>query len=147
MCMQTGIEWPIGYWLKHLDRLIDGAMDRAFGAEGVTRRHWQVLNILREAPRDAAGLRDALRPFWTEGVSTQDERVSTLDEVTGDMARRGWLAGSYALTPAGEAAHAAVQRKVHGIRATFLTGLADDDYHRTVRTLRHMAENLESGPA
>ncbi|HYQ63178.1 hypothetical protein [Actinophytocola sp.] len=145
--MQTGIEWPIGYWLKHLDRLIDGAMDRAFGAEGVTRRHWQVLNILREAPRDAAGLRDALRPFWTEGVSTQDERVSTLDEVTGDMARRGWLAGSYALTPAGEAAHAAVQRKVHGIRATFLTGLADDDYHRTVRTLRHMAENLESGPA
>jgi len=145
--MQTSIERPIGYWLKHLDRLIDGAMDRAFGAEGVTRRHWQVLNILREAPRDAAGLRDALRPFWTEGVSTQDERVSTLDEVTGDMARRGWLAGSYALTPAGEAAHAAVQRKVHGIRATFLTGLADDDYHRTVRTLRHMAENLESGPA
>jgi hypothetical protein len=145
--MQSGIERPIGYWLKHLDRLIDGAMDRAFGAEGVTRRHWQVLNILREAPRDAAGLRDALRPFWTEGVSTLDERVSTLDEVTGDMARRGWLAGSYALTPAGEAAHAAVQRKVHGIRATFLTGLADDDYHRTVRTLRHMAENLESGPA
>jgi hypothetical protein len=140
MYMQSGIERPIGYWLKHLDRLIDGAMDRAFGAEGVTRRHWQVLNILREAPRDAAGLRDALRPFWTEGASM-------LDDVTGDMARRGWLVGSYALTPAGEAAHAAVQRKVHGIRATFLTGLADDEYHRTVRTLRHMAENLESGPA
>jgi hypothetical protein len=140
MYMQTGVERPIGYWLKHLDRLIDGAMDRALVAEGVTRRHWQVLNILRDAPRDATGLGDALRPFWTEGAIT-------LDEVTGDMARRGWLTGRYALTPAGEAVHAAVQRTVHGIRATFLTGLAEDEYHRTVRTLRHMAENLESGPA
>jgi hypothetical protein len=140
MYMQKNIERPIGYWLKHLDRLIDDAMDRALVAEGVTRRHWQVLNILRESPADAAGIRDALRPFLTEGAST-------LDEVTGDMARRGWLTGSYALTPAGEAVHAAVRRKVLALRATFLTGLAEDEYHRTVRTLRHMAENLESDPA
>jgi DNA-binding MarR family transcriptional regulator len=135
MYMQNSNERPIGYWLKHLDRLIDAAMDRAFADEGVTRRHWQILNILRQSPQDAPGLTDALRPFWTDSAVT-------LDEVTGDLARRGWLTGAYALTPAGEAAHAAVQRKVHGIRATFLTGLADDEYHRTVRTLRHMAENL-----
>jgi len=135
MYMHKDTERPIGYWLKHLDRLIDGAMDRAFADEGVTRRHWQILNILRRSPHDAAGLTDALRPFWTDDAIT-------LDEVTGDMARRGWLTGTYTLTPAGEAAHAAVERKVHGIRATFLTGLAEDDYRRTVRTLRHMAENL-----
>jgi hypothetical protein len=63
------------------------------------------------------------------------------------LARRGWLTqddtGRYTLTPAGQAGHAAVEEKVHGIRSTLLTGLTEQDYRETVRVLQRMAENLE----
>jgi hypothetical protein len=57
---------PIGYWLKHLDRLIDEAFERAFDADGLTRRHWQVLNTLAAGPSTAAALTAALQPFVQE---------------------------------------------------------------------------------
>jgi hypothetical protein len=41
---------PIGYWLKHLDSLIEAAGERALAGQGVTRRHWQALNTLQERP-------------------------------------------------------------------------------------------------
>ena len=131
---------PIGYWLKHLDRLIEAAAERAFAEEKLTRRHWQIMNILRESPQNAAGLTRAIRPFWGAGAIT-------LDEVTGELTHRGWLtqddAGRYTLTPADRAGHAAVETKVHGIRSTFLTGLTEQDYHATVQVLQRMAENME----
>ena len=131
---------PIGYWLKHLDRLIEAAAQRAFAEQKLTRRHWQIMNILRQSPQDAAGLSRAILPFWGPGAIT-------LDEVTGELTHRGWLtqddAGRYTLTPAGQAGHAAVETKVRGIRSTVLTGLTEQDYHATVQALQRMAENME----
>ncbi len=125
-------ERPIGYWLKHLDRLIEAAAERTFAEEKLTRRHWQTMNVLREFPQDAVGLTRAIRPFWGPGAIT-------LDEVTGELARRGWLtqddAGRYTLTLAGQAGHAAVETKVHDIRSAFLTGLTEHDYHATMHVL------------
>ena len=136
------MERHIGYWLKHVDRLIEAEMVRALAEEGLTRRHWQTLNVLRRAPQDAAGLTEALRPFWGQGAIP-------LAEVTTELAERGWVTVDgprQALTPAGEAAHAAVEVKVLGIRDRSLDGLSEDDYRHTVRVLERMAENL-SGPA
>ena len=134
------MERPIGYWLKHLDRLIDAAAEHVLADERLTRRHWQVLNTLHLSPRTAAGLAETLRPFWGPGAITQEE-------VTGELSRRNWLAqdsaGRHTLTPDGRAGHAAVQEKMNGIRSAFLTGLGDEDYHRVVQVLRRMAENLE----
>jgi len=131
---------PIGYWLKHLDRLIDAAAERAFAEEKLTRRHWQIMNVLRQSPQKEAGLTEAIRPFWDHGAIT-------LDDVTSELTRRGWLTqddtGRYTLTPAGQAGHTAVQEKVHGIRSTFVTGLTEEDYYGAVRVLQRMAENLE----
>jgi len=119
------MERPIGYWLKHLDRLIETAAERTFAEEKLTRRHWQVVNILRESPRDAPALAMAIRPFWEPGAIT-------MDEITGELADRGWLTRDderrYTLTAAGQAGHAAVKQKVLGIRATLLTGLSKQDY-------------------
>ena len=42
---------PLGYWLKQVDRLLDDAFDRVLRDEGVTRRHWHVLNVLRRGAR------------------------------------------------------------------------------------------------
>jgi DNA-binding MarR family transcriptional regulator len=133
-------ERPIGYWLKHLDGLIEAAFDRALAEDGLSRRHWQTMNVLAHAPLDERGLVEALRPFWGEGAIA-------LDEVTGELLRRTWIArggdGSYALTPRGEAAHAAVAARVQAVRRSMTDGLTGEEYQATVRTLRRMAENLE----
>ncbi|MEU8107672.1 MarR family transcriptional regulator [Nonomuraea muscovyensis] len=134
------MERPIGYWLKHLDRLIEAAAERVFAEERLSRRHWQVMNVLHRSPKTAANLAEELRPFWGPGAITQED-------VTGELVRRGQLsqdgAGRYTLTPDGRAGHAAVREKVNGIRSALLAGLTEEDYDRTVHVLRHMADNLE----
>lgn len=131
----------LGYWLKRLDNLIEATQERTFAEEKLTRRQWQILHVLSESPQDAARLTDAVRPFLGHGATT-------LDEVTGELGRRGWLArdeaGRYALTEAGQAGHAAVEEQLDELfRSTFLAGLTQDDYRRTIRILQQMAENLE----
>src|SRR5215471_12935216 len=102
---------PIGYWLKHLDRLIEAAAERAFAEEKLTRRHWQIMNVLRQSPQKEAWLTEAIRPFWDHGAIT-------LDDVTSELTRRGWLTQD-------------------------VTGLTEEDYYGAVRVLQRMAENLE----
>jgi DNA-binding MarR family transcriptional regulator len=137
------MERPIGYWLKHLDGLIEAAFDRTLAAQQLTRRHWQAMNAVANAALDEHGLGEALRPFWGAGGIT-------LGEVTGDLERRGWIArggdGRYTLTPRGEATHAAVREQVQAIRGRMIEGLTEQEYHATVRVLRRMAENLEELP-
>jgi DNA-binding MarR family transcriptional regulator len=133
-------ERPIGYWLKHLDRLIEADFGRALAEHDLSRRHWQVMNVLAEAARDRRGLAEALRPFW-------GEQAVTLDEVTGDLERRGWVAqggdGRYALTPAGQDGHAAVAERVDAVRRRAADGLTREEYQMAVRVLARMADNLE----
>ena len=81
--------YPIGYWLKRLDRAIDGALDATLAAEALTRRHWQTMNLLHQGPSDAPALAEALRPFWGQGAITLDEVLSDLEHqalVTNDGA-------------------------------------------------------------
>jgi hypothetical protein len=57
---------PIGYWLKHLDRLIEDNFDRLLASEGLTRRHWQLLNTLHRGPSTHEELAEAVAPFVTD---------------------------------------------------------------------------------
>ncbi|OMI37325.1 MarR family winged helix-turn-helix transcriptional regulator [Streptomyces sparsogenes] len=132
---------PIGYWLKHLDGLIEADFARALDAGGLARRHWQTLNSLSAGPSTPDQLADALRPFWGEGAIT-------LDEVLDELERRGWVArdgsgGPYALTPLGVEGHAAAAERIGAARRRITDGVTDDEYLATVGVLRRMAENLE----
>ena len=70
----------------------------------------------------------------------------TLDKVTEELTRRGWIAhsadGRYALTPDGQAAREAVAKQVEAIRTRMTDGVTEAAYHTTVGVLRRMAENL-----
>ena len=61
--INTGSERPIGYWLKKLDSLIDGQFERQLSEAGVSRRQWQLLNLLEDGPRSVPDLRAELEPF------------------------------------------------------------------------------------
>jgi hypothetical protein len=127
---------PIGYWLKTLDRLIDENFDRALAAEGVQRRHWQILNIVKTSPATNAEIAATLGPFWTEAAIT-------LDEVLADMTRRGWITGPEPrqLTEGGEAALCAIRERTN-LREKIMAGLTAEQYTQTVAVLERMAANL-----
>ena len=135
---------PIGYWLKHLDRLIEATFDHTLADEALERRDWQVMNALQTGPLEATGLADALRPFWGEGAVT-------LVVVLGRLRGRGWIEddarGRLALTAAGVAAHTDVAARVQATRRRMLDGLTAEQYRATVEVLGRMAENLEGGVA
>lgn len=130
----------LGYLLRRLDHLIEATQERTLAEEKLTRRQLQILHILNESPQDAAALTSKLRPFLGTG--------ETVEEVTDELSRRGWLSrdetGRYELTPAGQTGYVAGEEKLNEVlRSTFLAGLTQDDYYGTMRILRKMVENLE----
>jgi DNA-binding MarR family transcriptional regulator len=134
---------PIGYWLKHLDRLIEDTFSRTLAGEGLTRRHWQVLNTLRTA-RPAAELTQALEPFLRDDPAGQ---APTVD----DLIRRSWASrdqdGQLCLTPGGRTAHQAIKQRVQQARGLVLRGVSPDEYASVIGTLARMAANLETSAA
>lgn len=134
---------PIGYWLKHLDRLIERQFEVTLADAGLSRRHWQVLNVLKEASLDRPALAEALAPFG--GMAGDD--VSEALDAPGGLVARGLVApgaaGLLSLTAEGAAAHAAASTCVEAQRRALLEGLTPEHYAETVRVLSVMAANAE----
>lgn len=135
------MEQVIGYRLKRLDQLIENTFDRVLAAEGVSRRQWQTLNVLRRTPANNDEIGAALQPFW-------DADAMPAAEVVEELTRRGWITrdsdGRHTLTPEGRAAHAALATSVGGIRETMSRGLTEQEYRTTMDVLGRMIDNLES---
>lgn len=135
---------PIGYWLRYVDQLIEANFERVLADFGLSRRHWQTLNVLAAGPQAEATLAAALAPFWADGARPPREQV--LDE----LRLRGWIedcTGQRALTRAGRAAHQEVADRVRLSRQQTTDGLSQLDYETTVRTLERMAANLQAALA
>jgi hypothetical protein len=131
---------PIGYWLKQLDRLIDAEFDAVYSEQQVSRRQWQVLNILHRKPANEREIKDALRPFWTEDGVTQAEVVA-------ELVRRQWIegdnSGRHRISVAGQISHAAIAAKVELVRRKVVFGLSQAEYDTLIDTLRRMSANLD----
>ncbi|MFC4628673.1 MarR family winged helix-turn-helix transcriptional regulator [Promicromonospora alba] len=129
---------PIGYWLKHLDNLLDEQFAATLAGLGVNRRDWQVLNTLSRGPAVRQDLEAALAPFWAAGEPN-------LSRVIAELHQRGWTtAGEHlALTDAGRAAHAGLAQRIDETRGRLLNGLTREQYGETVRILSVMAANVE----
>lgn len=132
---------PIGYWLKHLDRLLEQTFERTLEAEHLTRRHWQVLNTLIAGPTANRSLAAALEPFI-------GDNPTALNGVMNDLLRRGWVLeredGDFELSAEGRSSHAVVMQKVAATRQLVRRGISDDDYVAVVAILQRMSSNLES---
>ncbi|WP_306367477.1 MarR family winged helix-turn-helix transcriptional regulator [Nocardiopsis sp. CC223A] len=132
---------PIGYWLKHLDRLIENDFDRTLAGEALGRRHWQVLHSLYEEPGTLADLDRRLAAFL-------DESEVSVAPAVEELRRRGWLEGLVALdlTAAGRRAHEDLFTKVKGARERLSRGIGAEEYRAAVSVLERMSANLEAGP-
>lgn len=129
---------PIGYWVKTVDRLIDEQFAAAAGDAGLTRRQWQILNVLAQHPGGATRevVSAALAPFLAAS-ETIDEHLVAIPELVAVGPER------LELTPAGRDRLEQVrQRSVQQLRDRVATGLTADEYETTLRTLERIARNL-----
>src|SRR5262249_23167150 len=142
--MKTGGHRPIGYWLKHLDRLIEDIFSRTLAGQGLTRRHWQVLNTLAHGPASPADLTNALDPFLRDDPPGQGTTEA-------DLIDRGWVShdhdGRLCLTPHGQAAHQQTQKQVQQTRELMVHGIRAGEYAAVIDILTRMAANLETSTA
>lgn len=138
----TPADRPLGYWVKHLDTLLEESLDRVLARSGMRRRHWQVLSVLRNGPQTRAQVAEAMLAFWVAAAVTQTDVVD-------DLVRRGWAeidGDTYALTADGEGVYSRVSLDVATLRAQVTEGFSPEEYAAVISALARMAANLEGGP-
>jgi DNA-binding MarR family transcriptional regulator len=138
--IHPGPERPIGYWLKNLDRLIDAQFERQLGDAGLSRRQWQLINLLEDGPRSVPELHTELEPFLHDAPDDLQDALSGL-------VGRGWADSQdeiVALTEIGQAQFGLVKAKVAELRQTLMIGISAEEYQATIDVLIRMAANLES---
>ncbi|MET0234417.1 MAG: MarR family winged helix-turn-helix transcriptional regulator [Kibdelosporangium sp.] len=121
---------PLGYWLVHIHDLMETGFAQLLETDGLTRRHWQVLNTIAAKPGDMGEIQQALAHF-------QDD----VRPLIGDFVDRGWVKGEYELTTTGRAAYDRIAARVHSERAKVLTGISAEEYATLMNLLERIAAN------
>lgn len=134
---------PIGYWLKLVDRLIDEQFENTLDEHGVTRRQWQLLNVLTKGPATVEQLDAAVAPFLA--AATRDDPAETSAEHLAELVDSAWVEVSpagYGLTERGRSAFDRLEGVVAAQRTHVAEGVTPDEYTQTVAVLERMARNL-----
>lgn len=133
---------PIGFWLKLVDRLIDEQFASTLEEHGVTRRQWQLLNVLSREASSVAELDAAVAPFLSPGENGEAESSA---EHLSELIESAWVdatATGYELTERGRAAFERLEAVVATQRTVIAEGVAPEHYEQTVAVLERMARNL-----
>ena len=125
---------PVGFWLKLVDRLIDARLDASLG--DLSRRHWQVLNVVQQGPANQTEIDARIRPFLDAEGTTAREAA--------DLRERGWITGTVPLelTERGTQEFQRLLMLVSADRKHLMVGIAPEEYASTVSVLERMARNF-----
>jgi DNA-binding MarR family transcriptional regulator len=130
---------PIGFWLKLVDRLIDEQFASTLEEHGVTRRQWQLLNVLSREPATVEQLDAAVAPFLSA-----DDAESSAEHLT-ELIDSGWVSATvdgYELLDRGRGAFERLTEVVATQRTLAAEGVTAEQYEQTVTVLERMARNL-----
>ncbi|CAM3099880.1 MarR family transcriptional regulator [Stackebrandtia soli] len=131
---------PIGHLLARLNRLIDERFAATIGDRGISRRQWQLLNVLRRGDQTVRDLELALAPFLDEDAGEDVGSQLAPLNARGLVGRTG---DRHALSDIGRAELELLRGSVNRTREMLVEGLEPGEYERTVATLARMAANLE----
>jgi DNA-binding MarR family transcriptional regulator len=133
---------PIGYWLKHADKVITEHVDRVLSDNGFTRFRWQVINIVYQAGTiTMSDLFDTMQTFI-------DERQ--LDELIDGFVKEGWLirhgegdGAQLAITEAGKDKRETVFELQSEVRRRAMRGITEQEYTTVIGVLQRVVKNLQ----
>jgi len=126
--------------------LIEAHFDATLADLGLSRRHWQVLNLLSETARTRTELEQSLAPFWQDPAAELEVGLRGPD----GLLTRGWVGddqSDLALTGQGRAVLREAATRVAEIRRRLVDGLTAQQYAETVQILSVMAGNVEAAMA
>lgn len=135
---------PIGCWLKLVDRLIDEQFASTLEDHGVTRRQWQLLNVLRSEPATVEQLDAAVAPFLSAPAPEAAEPESSLEHLA-ELVDSAWVTASgehYEITERGTLALDKLSEVVAVQRTVVSEGVSPEQYEQTIAALERMARNL-----
>ncbi|MFL4474334.1 MarR family winged helix-turn-helix transcriptional regulator [Paeniglutamicibacter sp. MACA_103] len=138
---------PLGYWLKLVDSLISEQFANSLEEHGVTRRQWQLLNVLSRGPATGGELTAALAPFFGE-VQVEDEPTSPSEHLA-ELVESGWVAEeghTFTLTERGTVSLDRLTEIVDAMREESSAGISAEEYSTTLTSLQKMAGNLGWDP-
>lgn len=138
---------PLGYWLKLVDSLISEQFANSLEEHGVTRRQWQLLNVLSRGPATGGELTAALAPFFGE-AQAEDEPASPSEHLA-ELVESGWVSEeghTFTLTERGAVSLDRLTEIVDAMREESSAGITDEEYSTTVDSLKTMATNLGWDP-
>lgn len=133
------VQRPIGFWVKLVDGLIDERFEAILDEHGVTRRQWQLLNVLSRGPAEIEKLDEAVAHFLTG--ADDESSVEHLDE----LLESGWVFiehDRYSITERGAESFERLSAVVESARATVSEGVTAEEHAQTVRILEKMARNF-----
>ena len=119
--------------------MIDEQFASTLEEHGVTRRQWQLLNVLSHEPATVERLDAAVAPFLSV-----DAPESSADHLA-ELVDSGWVAltrGEYELLDRGRAALERLTGVVAAQRTLTTEGLTQEQYDETLAVLERMARNL-----
>jgi hypothetical protein len=134
---------PVGFWLKLVDRLIDEQFAQTLEEHGVTRRQWQLMNVLATGPASVAQLDVEVAPFL-RGATDDSPAESSVEHLT-ELIESAWVDATptgYELTERGRAALDRLEAVVAEQRTVATAGVTEDEYTAAVNVLERMARNL-----
>ena len=134
---------PIGFWLKLVDNLIDEQFALTLEEHGITRRQWQLLNVLAAGPASVTELDAQVAPFLQ--AATDDNPAESTVEHHTEHNESAWGAATPTgnqLTERGAAALSRLEVVVTEQRTRSTVGVSEQEYLTTVGVLERVARNL-----
>jgi hypothetical protein len=139
---------PIGYWVKLVDRLIDDLFATTLEEHGITRRQWQLLNVLSESAAGVERLDIKIAPFLTPASAATPPvpgaHSSSLESLT-ELVESDWLTTDgtlYELTDRGRTVVERLTVVIADERTRATVGVTAEQYDTAVTVLETMARNL-----
>jgi DNA-binding MarR family transcriptional regulator len=130
---------PVDFWLKLVDSLINEHFRKTLEEHGITRRQWEVMNLLSQRPASHDELDQLLAPFG------RDFDATSLTEDLAELVESGWLAlheQRYQLTERGRTSYQRLQPVLGSTNEDIARGISTEDYSTMIGVLEQMATNL-----
>ncbi|WP_010204390.1 hypothetical protein [Salinibacterium sp. PAMC 21357] len=144
---------PISYWVKLVDRTIDDLFATTLEEHGITRRQWQLLNVLSKGAAGVELLDIEIAPFLDRANSTlpptQGLHTTSLESLT-ELVESDWLTTDgalYNLTARGRTVVERLTAVIANEREKATAGVTSEQYETTVSVLETMARNLSARAA
>jgi DNA-binding MarR family transcriptional regulator len=129
---------PIGLIVRQLDKALTAYTDEALARYGVTRLHWQTLNVIKDANHITFE-----KLFETMKVFLDKDQ---LDTVVNDLTQHNWVrrdeSSLLSITNEGKTGFAELAKTQDEVRIAVMKGISQSDYYTVISILQRMIDNL-----